>query len=336
MAVFVIRRFAILLGLILAMIIALFVLSHLIPSDPARVAVGPEATQQAVDAMRHKMGLDKPVIVQLGIYLRNTIRLDLGTSIYDGQPVLGSILKYAPASFELAIVSMFMSVALGLALGIYSAAYQGTLFDGTSRLVAIAGRAIAPFWLAILLQVVFYGRLRWFPSGTRLDLSGIDEPKRITGMYLVDSLLTGNWHAFANSAYHLVLPAFALGLGGIAEISRMTRATMLIELRREYTRTARAKGLSESTTLFRHVVRNAINPVVTIIGIRFGYLLAGTVLIESIFRWPGIGRYSLLAIQNLDFPAIMGATLFVTVAFAIVNLLVDILYGFLDPRIRYA
>ncbi|HUX87473.1 MAG TPA: ABC transporter permease [Chloroflexota bacterium] len=332
---FIIRRLGALIALFFGMIVVMFLLTHVIPADPARIAVGPQATQQSVDAMRHKMGLDKPLIVQMGIYVWGVLHLNFGNSVYDGQPVFHEIMQYAPATIELAIVATVLSVAFGLAMGILSAVYQNSIVDSSMRVFAIIGRAIAPFWLAILLQIVFFGRLNWFPSGTQLSLS-LSPPTKITGMYLVDSLITLNWQVFFNSFHHIVLPAVALGLGGIADTSRMMRATMLIELRREYPRTARAKGLSEWSVQLRHVVRNAINPVVTVIGIRFGYLLAGTILIEAIFQWPGLGRYALLAIENLDFPALIGVTLFVVVAFAIVNLFVDILYGYLDPRIRYA
>lgn len=336
MLTYILRRTGFLAVMILFMIVAMFALQNIIPADPARAMLGPEATQEAVEAMRAKMGLDRPVIVQFGAYMWRLAHLDLGTSNYDGQPVLDSIVKYAPASIELAIVATVLSVVFGLVLGIYSAARDGRASERLLRLGAICGRAVPAFWLALLLQIVFYGKLGWFPDGARLDLLGSEDPPRITGLYLVDSLLVLDFGAFRDSAYHMVLPALALAVGGIAEIQRMTTAMVLLELRRDYARTAHAKGLSERAVLFRHVVRNAINPVVTVIGIRFGYLLAGTVLIETIFRWPGIGRYALLSIQNLDFPAITGVTLFVAVVFAIVNLGVDILYGYLDPRIRFA
>jgi peptide/nickel transport system permease protein len=274
--------------------------------------------------------------VQFGRYVWNVLHLNLGTSNYDGQPVRDSIIKYAPATIELAVVATIISVVVGFALGIFSAVRRGSASDGMIRLGAIAGRAIPSFWLALLLQIVFYGKLGWFPDGARLNLIGSATPTHITGMYLLDSLLTLNFSAFIDSAYHLVLPALTLAIGGIAEVQRFTTAQIQVEMHQEYARTAHAKGLSNRVVLFRHVIRNAINPIVTIVGIRFGYLLAGTVLIETIFRWPGIGRYALISIQNLDFPAIMGVTLFVAVMFAIVNLGVDIIYGFLDPRIRHS
>ena len=336
MFTFIFRRLAFVVVLTLGMMVAIFVLTHIIPSDPARVAVGPDASTEAVEAMRIKMGLDKPLVEQFGLYLWKAIHLDLGISLYNGQPVWDEIIRYAPASIELAVVSTALSVVVGLSIGIYCAANHSSLSDTILTLTVIAGRAAPSFWIALLLQLIFYGKLGWFPSGERIDLLGDIELTRITGMYLIDSVLTLNWPAFWDSAYHLVLPSLALGLGGIAVVSRMTKASVLLELQRDYVRTAYSKGLTRRAVLFRHAVRNAINPVVTIVGIRFGYLLAGTILIESIFRWPGIGRYALLAINYIDYPVIMGVTLFVSIAFALVNLCVDFIYMLLDPRVRYS
>ena len=335
MLTFIIRRLAILPLMFLGMVFFVFVLTNLIPADPARVAVGPDASPESVERMREKMGLNKSLPEQFTIYLWDVVRLDLGTSIRDNRPVYDSIINFAPASIELALASTVVVVVVGVLMGIYSAAYQGRGLDRLLRLGAITGRAFPAFWLALLLQIVFFARLGWFPSGGRIDLITMDPPRKITGLYLVDSVVTLNWDAFVSSAYHLALPVTALALGGIAEVLRMTRGQVMLEMNSDYARTARSKGLTDRTVLFRHIVRNAINPVVTIIGIRFGYLLAGTVLIESIFRWPGLGRYALQAIQNLDFPALMGVTLFVTLMFVLVNLMVDVIYGFLDPRIKY-
>lgn len=335
MAIYVLRRFALLLVLIFFMIVAMFVLQNLIPADPARAMLGPDASQAAVDKMRQKMGLNDPVIVQFGHYLWRIVHLDLATSNYDGQPVRDSIAKYAPATIELAVIATVLSVTIGFALGVFSALNRGSVIDGILRFSVISGRAIPSFWLALLLQIFLYGKLGWFPNGGRIDLVGSGAPTHITGLYLLDSLLTLNFSAFGDAAYHVALPVAALAIGGIAEVQRLTSAQILSELQQDYTRTALAKGLTNRVVLLRHVIRNAINPVVTVIGIRFGYLLAGTVLVEMIFSWPGLGWYALISIQNLDFPSIMGVTLFVAVMFGIVNLAVDILYGFLDPRIRY-
>jgi peptide/nickel transport system permease protein len=329
----ILNRLLVLPAMFFGVAIFLFVLTHLIPSDPARVAVGPNASQEAVETMRERMGLNDPLPAQFGQYLWGTLRLDLGNSIYDRRPVLESLKLYVPATVELALVAALIMVGFGLLLGLYGAVHSGSGWERVLRLFAVSGRAVPPFWLALLLQIAFFARLGWLPSGGRLDLN-LTPPTQLTGLYLVDSVLTWNWVTFVDAGTHLLLPALALAIGGIADLMRMTRSQVLLELRADYTRTARAKGLTDRIVLFRHVIANAITPVLTVIGIRFGYLLAGTVLIESIFLWPGVGRYALTAIQNFDFPALTGVTLFVTLMFVLVNLLVDLMQVALDPRLR--
>lgn len=335
MVYFIVRRLAASVITIFFLIVGLFVLQNIIPADPARAMLGPEATEEAVRAMEVKLGLDQPVLIQFGRYLWRLSHLDLGTSNWDRQPVLDAIIRYAPASIELALVATVLSFSLGLLFGIYAAAHHGRAGATLARFLAIGGRALPAFWLALLLQILLYGKLGWFPNGARLDLVAASEPAHVTGLYLLDSILALDFGTFKSALHHLTLPALAIAVSGVAEIQRMTTAMMLIEMRRDYARTAHAKGLHGRTVLYRHVARNALNPVLTIVGVRFGYLLAGTVLIETIFRWPGIGRYALLSIENLDFPAIMGVTFFVALTFAVVNFIVDISYGYLDPRVRY-
>lgn len=323
-------------AMLFGVVLFLFILTHIVPSDPARIAVGPNANDAAVQTMREKMGLNDPLPVQFGRYFWDLLRGDLGDSIYDKKPVLDAIKNYAPATIELALVATFFTVLFGIVLGVYAAVASGRAFDRLTRLVAIIGRAVPAFWLAILLQTIFYGRLKWLPSGGRIDLDAVGPPRKITGLYLLDSVLTWNWAAFWSSAEYIVLPAAALAIGGVADIMRMTRSQVLLEMRKDYARTARAKGMQNAVVLFRHVLPNAMNPVLTVIGIRTGYLLAGTVLIEAIFRWPGLGRYSLQAIGNFDFPALTGVTLFVTIMFVFINLIVDLIQSYLDPRVRHA
>jgi ABC-type dipeptide/oligopeptide/nickel transport system permease component len=317
-------------------IVFLFILTNLVPSDPARIAVGPNASDAAVETMRERMGLNDSIFVQFGRYVSHVLQGDLGKSIYDKRPVTASIRAYAPATIELALAATIVTVVLGLSLGIYSAVAKGRIGDRLVRVVSTIGRAMPAFWLALLLQVIFYGRLKWLPSGGRIDLDAVGPPKTMTGLYTVDSVLTGNWAALESTLTHLTLPVAALAIGGIADVMRMTRAQMLLEMRSDYARTARAKGLRNRAILIRHMLPNAMNPVLTVIGVRTGYLLAGTVLIESIFRWPGLGRYSLQAIGNFDFPALTGVTLFVTLAFVLVNLFVDLIQVTFDPRARSA
>jgi ABC-type dipeptide/oligopeptide/nickel transport system permease component len=327
-------RLATLPVMLLGVVLLLFFVTHLIPADPARVAVGPNASQEAVEAMRERMGLNDPLLVQLGTYLKQLVRLDLGDSIYDKQPVVDSLRRYAPATIELALVAAFLMIVTGVSLGIFAATSNSRIAVQLTRLGTIAGRAVPAFWLAMLLQFFFYSRLSWFPSGGRLNMYAHDPPRSITGLYLVDSALTLNGGVFVDAAHHLVLPALALAIGGTADVMRMTRAQILSEMRHDYTRSARAKGLSDRTVLLRHVLPNAMSAVLTLIGIRVGYLLAGAVLVESIFNWPGLGRYSLDAIQNFDFQALTGVTLLVTTIFLVINLIVDLISLALDPRAR--
>ena len=327
-------RLATLPLMLLGVVLLLFVLGHLIPADPARVAVGPNASAEAVEAMRERMGLDDPLPVQLGRYLRQLVRLDLGDSVYDKQPVTDSLRRYAPATIELALAAATVMILLGVSLGVYTATAKSRVAEQLIRLGAIAGRALPAFWLAMLLQFIFYSRFSWIPSGGRLNLDEVDPPTHITGLYLIDSALTLNGRVFVDAAHHLVLPALALAIGGTADVMRMTRAQILSELRNDYTRSARAKGLKDRTVLLRHVLPNAMSAVLTLIGIRVGYLLAGAVLVESIFNWPGLGRYSLDAIKNFDFQALTGVTLLVTTIFLVINLVVDLIGLALDPRAR--
>lgn len=322
--------------MLFGVVLFLFVLTHIVPSDPARIAVGPNASDSAVETMREKMGLNDPLPVQFVRYLGELVRGDLGDSIYDKKPVVRAIRNYAPATLELALVATIFMVGIGIPLGVYAAVSNGRASERLVRLFAIIGRAVPAFWLALLLQVFFYGRLHWLPSGGRIDLDGVGPPRNITGLYLIDSLLTWNWPAFWSAGEHILLPASALAIGGIADIMRMTRSQVMLEMRRDYARTARAKGIKNGVVLKRHILPNAMNPVLTVIGIRTGYLLAGTVLIESIFRWPGLGRYSLQAIGNFDFPALTGVTFFVTITFVLINLVVDLIQAYIDPRVRHA
>ena len=322
--------------MLFGVVLVLFVLTRIVPSDPARVAVGPNANQAAVETMRERMGLNDPLPIQFVRYLGQLVQGDLGNSVYDNRPVTASIRTFAPATLELALVATLLTVTFGILFGVYAAAANGRVSERLLRFFAIVGRAMPAFWLALLLQFVFYGRLKWLPSGGRIDLNSMDPPTSITHLYLVDSILTLNWPAFKSSFSHILLPAIALAAAGIADIMRMTRSQMLLEMRRDYARTARAKGLEGRNVLRRHVLPTALNPVLTVIGIRTGYLLAGTVLIETIFRWPGLGRYSLQAIGNFDFPAITGVTIFVTLMFVLINLVVDLIQAYIDPRVRHA
>ena len=309
-----------------------FVISHLLPADPVGVALGPQATAEQIDALRHEWGLDRPIYIQYGRFLKDLVRGDLGVSLVSRRPVTDELLYYFPATFELTAASMLISLVMGIFLGIVSAVRRNRLIDHLARTYTIVGISIPIFWLALLLLLVFYVKLGWFPGGGRIA-DGI-EVQRITGFLLADALLTGNWAGLGSAMWHLILPAYCLSCATLATICRITRSSVLQELGEEYVQAARAKGVSEVKILGKHVLRNSILPVLTISGVLFGQLLAGAVLTETIFSWPGMGRYVVRSILHLDFQPIMGFTVLCALLYAFFNLVVDILYSVVNPQIK--
>jgi peptide/nickel transport system permease protein len=281
------------------------------------------------------MGLDQPLVVQYITYVKGIIlEGDFGYSFLNRRAVLDDILTFVPASVELAGFSLVLCVPLGIILGIVTATRAGGVTDALVRIFAIVGVAMPVFWLALLLQLIFYRMLGWFPDGGRLSVQYLSPPP-VTKFFLIDSLLAGQWNVFFNALWHLVLPGFTLALANIAIIMRMMRSSLLEVMHQDYIRTARAKGLRSVRVLVRHAMKNALVPVVTIIGLQLGSLIAWVFLVETIFSWPGIGSYALRAIVNLDFPAVQGVTLFTSFMFVFINLGVDLIYPLLDPRITY-
>ena len=311
-----------------------FVISNVIPADPARVAAGLQAHEDQVQIMRERMGLDRPLPEQYLRYLQRLAQGDLGQAASSSRPVADDLREYFPATLELVLAAIVPCTFLGVAFGTISATHAGRALDRVIQILSLIGMAMPRFWLAIVLQILFFGILGWFPSVGRLSL-GVQPPRRITGLNLVDSLLTGDVHVFFDAAWHLVLPALALALGSIANIIRVTRVSVLDVLREDYVRTARAKGLRERAVLYKHVLRNAAVPILTVVGLQAGFMFSGAVLVEIVFGWPGIGKYAVDSIANLDFAPIMGVTLVVAVVFVIINLCVDLLYLMVDPRIRF-
>jgi peptide/nickel transport system permease protein len=334
LAKFVLRRLLLLIPVLLGISILTFAISHLVPGDPARLAAGPQATPEMVEAIRQEFGLDKPLPLQYSDYIINLIRGNWGRSILSRRPVLEDLSRYWPATFELVVAAMLVASSVGAALGVLSAVRHDSWVDHLSRLAALLGVSIPAFWLAILVRFALGLKFNWFPISGRLDTS-IPAPAHITGMYLFDSLVTGNWLAFTNAFIHIALPAITLSFAPMATVTRMTRATMLEVLAQDYIRTARAKGLSERAVLLRHALKNAFIPTITMMGLSFGWLMGGSVLVETIFDWPGIGLYAVNSALTLDFMPIMGIALLYGLIFSLINLLVDISYAFLDPRIRY-
>lgn len=336
MARYIVRRLGLSLPTLLGITLLTFLISHALPPDLVLTSLGDHAAQdpQLVAAFRHKWGLDRPVPVQYAVYLGHLMRGDLGTSIATGQPVRTELTLSLPATVELATAGMLAAIVIGGLLGVTAAVRSDTPIDLGVRAVMATGVALPTFWYAILLLFVFYFVLGWAPPPGQLD-PGLDPGPPITGMYVVDSLLRGNWPVFRNALAHLVLPAVVLATVGVGFVARITRATVVDVLTREYVRTARAKGLAEARVVWRHAVRNALIPIITVIGILYAQLMSGTVLTEAIFSWPGLGRYAFSSAGNLDFPAIMGVALVIGVFYVVLNLVVDVLYAYINPRIHY-
>jgi ABC-type dipeptide/oligopeptide/nickel transport system permease component len=331
------RRCLLVVPTILGVLTLVFFLRFLSPGDPARLMLGERATPEAVKVLRAEWGLDKPKLDQYTRYMGKVFHLDLGNSYKTGDPVIKEILTRFPATVELSIYSILLSSIFGVLAGIVAATKRNTIADYLAMTGSLVGVSIPIFWLGLMLIIVFSVGLNLFPTGGRLDARMLMEP--ITGLYTLDGILYGfkehDWSYFFSALHHIVLPAVALATVPLAVIARVTRSAMLEIMGQDYIRTARAKGLSERLVVWRHALKNALLPIITIIGIEFGYNLAGAVLTESIFAWPGIGNFLYNAVLSRDYLAIQGGVAFVSVAFILINLLVDVMYAYVNPRIRY-
>jgi peptide/nickel transport system permease protein len=331
---FIARRLIGTIPVLFGLSIILFAFVHLLPGDPAVAILGQHATPERVAAMRAFMGLDDPLWQQYLLYLGNLIRGDLGTSIINNQPVLGEILTRFPATIELTVAAMIFAAGLGIPLGRYAARHAQGWSDGAVTVVSLVGISVPVFVLGLTLQYIFAVQLDLLPAGGRIDLRAGLEIQ--SNFILIDSLLMGRPDLFVNGLSHLILPAIALGSIPLAIITRITRASVLDVNNEDYVRTARAKGLAERRINSRHIMRNAWLPVVTVLGLQVGSLLAGAVITETVFAWGGVGRYVVDAIGNRDYLVVQSTILIFAFVFLAVNLLVDILYAVLNPRIRYA
>lgn len=331
----ILKRLGLMVFVLFGLIVVTFVIARLIPTDPARLIAGNFASEAVVEQIRVELGFNKSLWEQFWIYFNGLIRGDFGTSITSGQPVLQDLATYAPATIELAITAMLIAMAGGIGFGVLSAVYKDGWIDQAVRLIAMAGVSTPSFWLALLMLIVFYGELGWFPAGGRIDPS-LDLFTPVTGLYAIDSLLAGRIDAFASALSHIFLPATCLALITMGGFARLIRASLLEELGRSYVRTLRSIGLSQMQIVVRHALPNALTPFVTQLGLSFAAMLTGAVVTESIFGWPGMGGYILQATETLDFPAIMGFTIMVGLIYAVMNLAIDILYLLIDPRLRKA
>jgi peptide/nickel transport system permease protein len=331
----VVRRLFFLGFVIIALSGVTFTLMHLVPSDPARNIAGPRASPAAVQKIREDYGLDKPVLTRYWTYMKGIVKLDLGRSLSSRRPVTQDLRRYLPATLELAFTAMTLAVLVGVPLGVVSAVRKNSLIDAFGRVVSVIGLSMPSFWLAIVLQFLFFAQLGLLPDGERLPV-GVSPPRTITTFYTIDALLTLNFDVFLTALKHLAMPAFVLGFVSLAPVTRMIRSSMLEVLGQDYVRTARAKGLPNDVVIVRHALKNALLPTVTVIGLQLGLLMSGTVLVEIVFSWPGIGRYAFQSIQNQDPNSLISVTLVIGFGYVLANLVVDVFYLFLDPRIRVA
>jgi peptide/nickel transport system permease protein len=312
-----------------------FAITHLVPSNPLASVLSERqlSNPEAVAAAEQKYGLDKPLTTQYWIYVRNLFRGDAGTSFVTKQPVVKDIGNRLPATLELTFVAMVIAIVGGVLIGVLVATRHNRATDHAGRLFSLVGSSVPVYWSGLVLLLIFNVKLGWLPGPGRLD-SRSTAPSDVTGFYTIDSLLDGDLSKFFEAVQHLVLPAAVLGWGVMGTVSRIVRASMLDVLEQDYVRTARAKGARESTVVFRHALRNAIIPAMTIVGFSVAYLITGAVLVESIFSWPGIGSYAVKGAQTLDFPAIMGVCILGGLSFLLANFVTDLGYALADPRIR--
>ncbi len=318
----------------LGLLAVTFFIGRVIPVDPVLAMVGDNAPPHVVARVREEMGLNKPLYEQFYIYLRKVLRGDFGTSVLTSNPVMQDIRRAFPATLELASLGILLGAGLGVPLGVWAAVRRGKLVDQVVRIIGLVGYSVPIFWLGLMALLVFYARLGWVAGPGRIDVSYEFTLVPVTGLLLVDTAMAGEWEAFGNALSHLILPASLLGYFSLAYISRMTRSFMLNELAQEYVVAARAKGLSEARIIWRHALRNAMVPLVTVISLSYAGLLEGSVLTETVFAWPGLGLYITNSLQNADMNAVLGGTIVVGSIFIGLNLLSDLLYNLLDPRTR--
>ncbi len=326
---------ALLALVLLGVTIVTFLLVRVVPSDVAAIYAGPRARPEQIAEARHILGLDRPLYVQYGIYVSDLIQGDWGTSLRTRRPVLGDILGFLPYSLQLVFLSLLLSIVVGVSLGALSAHKKGGWIDNGTRVLAIGGVSMPSFVLAVLLQILFFRILGLLPVSNELDITVAQAHPitQITGMTAVDALVTGNFVAFFNAMEHLVLPVLTLAAFSAGVIARMTRSAMLESLGQDHIRMAKAMGVPTRTIVLRYALKNAMAPVLTVIGLEFAYLLVGTFFVERIFALPGLGTYATTSMLSLDYPAIMGITVLLALVYVFVNLIIDLIIARLDPRV---
>lgn len=329
-----IKRILMLIPVLIGVSVIVFLIMRVLSPDPAPIVLGQHATVEAADKWREANGLNAPIYIQYFNFIKGAVTGDFGTSYYSKTPVLKEILSRFPATIELAVAAIILASLFGTLIGVVSAVKKNSILDHSGMLLALIGVSMPIFWLGIMLIILFAGILHVLPSSGRID--PLLQPTGGTGFYLIDTMVSGNIEAFVDAVKHLLLPAVALGMYSMAIIARITRSSMLETLNQDYIRTARAKGVKESKVIFHHALRNAMIPITTVIGLQLGSLLGGAVLTETVFSWPGIGHYTVECILKSDFPVVQGVVLLVACIYVLINLIVDIIYAFLDPRIKYS
>jgi peptide/nickel transport system permease protein len=332
---FLIARVGAMLVMAMLATLVVFLIANTVPGDPVLAQLGDQAASDPafVAEWRHQYGLDRPLWERYVIFLDGLRHGDLGRSIRSRRPVLDDVEEYSPATIELATVAFALTLLIGIPLGVAAAVKRDTWIDHLARAISLLGVSSPTFWLAFILLAIFYGHFEIAPGPGRLDPISLPPPT-VTGSYLIDAALAGDWETFHDAAAHLVLPSIVLAAATIGLITRTTRASVLESIQQDYVRMGRAKGLRESRVILRHVLPNALVPVVTLGGLAYANLLTGAVLTETVFSWPGLGRYTFLSASALDFPAIMAVTLLVAITYLVINLITDISYALLDPRVR--
>jgi peptide/nickel transport system permease protein len=330
---FLLRRILATIPVVVLISFLVFLLIHAAPGDPADLLLSEEASPEDIAEARHRWGLDQPIYVQYFRFLANILSGDLGTSFKYADPVISLIGERLPATIELALASMLIAIAIGIPLGVWAGAKPNSWADNLGSTFGFFGISMPSFWFGIMLILVVSGYLNWLPSSGR-NTYGV-APGGESGFYIIRSLFTGNLHAAWDGIRYLIMPAVALGTGMMGLIMRVTRSSVMEVMDEDYVRTARAKGLAEGRVLWRHVLRNALVPVITVVGLELGTLLSGSIIVETVFSWPGSGALLISAIQSRDYPLITGTVLTYTVAFVAINFAIDVLYALIDPRIRF-
>ena len=333
---YIIRRLGLGLLVILGTLLVTFMVSQVVPGDPARLYLGSRASAERIEEVRKQLGLDKPIPVQFANYILRTLQGELGESYRTKRPIITDLKIRLPATMEMVVYAMLLAMVIGVPVGVLSAARRGKFFDQFSRVVSVAGVSLPTFWLALLLQLIFFLHLGWLPLGGRISQEVLLKHPidNLTGFYLIDAAVSGNWLAWKDAALHLILPVIVLATYPVSLVVRMTRAAMIDVLSDTYITAARAAGLKEREVLFKLALKNAIVPTLTVMGLLFAYSITGAVLVEIVFTWPGLGGYMADAILNSDIYVLFGVTIVVTLMYIIINLVVDLIQSALDPRVR--